>query len=289
MSGSVTQVQVTPSPEELARIELERRRRAAVRDAASRATGLQIVNRSVPERDSARTERASRDGARRRQAADARRVGANDVRRSSRTRRRHVDQAELVSDASRSQALDRSLAGRAALLADEAQQHGYDELAEDMLTAADAAALDALEQELDDELDAAAFLRVVEERLDHAMRAVVGTDWVEQGETALQSPAGDRLTCEVTEAEDRASGRPAVVEIRVSLDARSDQINGRPTSNCDGENRAVREILTAAVSTPAVKTLSEPEIVGPGGAAAQIRPGDDEDEDEDIARGAAWR
>jgi hypothetical protein len=268
MSGSVTRVQVTPSPEELARIELERRRRTAVRDAASRATSLQILNRSVPDRASAGTKRA---------------------RRAAPTRRRHRDQTEPVSAASSSQPRDRSLAGRAALLADEARRHGYDELAEDMLTASSTAALDVLEQELDDELDAAAFLRVVEERLDHAVRSVVGTGWVEQSETALQSPAGDRLTYEVTETDGSPSDQPAVVEIRVSLDARSDRINGRPTDSCDGENRAVREILTAAVSTPLVRTLAEPEIVGTGGAAARIKPGDDEDDDEGIAQGAPWR
>jgi hypothetical protein len=286
MSGSVTQVRVTPSPEELARIELERRRRAAVRDAASRATSLQVVSSPVPQRASADTGRTTHDGAGFRRAADPRRAGAESAGRSARTRRRHLDQAEPVSAASRPQAGDRSLVGRAVLLADEARSHGYDELAEDMLMASNMATLNALEQELDDELDAAAFLRVVEERLDRAVRTVVGTDWVEQSETALRSPAGDRLTFEVTETDDPPSDQPAVVEIRVSLDARSDQINGRPTGSCDGENRAVREILTAAVSTPAVRPLSEPKIVGSGGAAARIRPGDDEDEDEGIAQSA---
>ena len=276
MSGSVTRVHVAPSPEELARIELERRRRTAVRDAASRATGLQIVSRSVPDQASADTERATRTRVKR-------------ARRSSRTHRRHRDQTEPVSAASGSQPPDRSLAGRAALLADEARRHGYDELAEDMLTASNTAALDVLEQELDDELDAAAFLRVVQERLDRAVRSVVGTDWVEQSETALRSPAGDRLTCEVTETDGFPSDESAVVEIRVSLDARSDQINGRPTGSCDGENRAVREILTAAASAPVVRTLSEPEIVGTGGAAAHFKPDDDEDDDEGIARGAQWQ
>jgi hypothetical protein len=206
MSGSINTVTVQISAEEIARMERERRRRQMLRAAVENAATAQVG------------------------AAGAAVRGQGAARRSA--------SAGRVAAGRRSQLV----AQRAAAIAQDARRRGMDTIAAQVETARDDAALNAVEHQLDDAIDAATTQDLVRKRLDEVGRAMLGEAWRPLADGSARRAGQTAILADV---EVDAAGQ---ARVHVGVDAAVPEINGLPSADCSDEDRISRSILLGLAS-----------------------------------------